>query len=731
MEIIILVLVVLSSTILGLFVFNSNPKSATNKIFLALSVLIAIWSIVIYLSLATSSRMMTLILVRLTTSIAVPLTGSFLLLMHTFPSDKLKMSRKEFFGLITLFVSTMLLTFSPFVFTNVKVVGSSFAPVAGPGMVAFAVAVNGAAIISVILLIRRFIKSKGIEKLQLNYLLIGFLVMISLIIITIFFPVALFQNISFVSYGPLYALIFLLTTSYAIVRHRFLDVRFIVARAVAYILLLLFIGLCYIAVLFNIAFFINERKSPFSTLSDLIIPTIVALLFALTFQPLRRFFEKITDKLFYKDHYESNDLLWDLSRSMASTLGLDQLCKGLLNILLSTIKINYGAVILVRKDVVIWASSTGSTSLKPLKSHEIANLIGLSYKPDKRNENILIFDEMGGESAMKQSMRDHGLTIVIPLIVRKELIGGLVLGEKSSGEIYSSEDVELLKIVAPEVAVAVRNALSYEEIKKFNITLEQEVKKATQRLRKANIRLKELDQLKDEFVSIASHELRTPMTAIKSYLWMAINKSPQKLQEPLKKYLDISYKSTERLIHLVNDMLTVSRIERNKIEIKKEPVNVIDVLSMVYEELKITATEKKINFVFEFEKGEKYIINADKDKIREVFQNLVGNALKFTPEGGKIELYGREKGKNIEISVSDTGPGILKEDQSKLFQKFSKIDYSYSSHPNQPGTGLGLYISKQIVSLHLGDIHVESDAGKGSIFTVTLPLLVADALKNE
>src|SRR3989344_2729844 len=119
MDIIILSLVVLCSTIIGLFVFSNNPKSVTNKIFLMLSVLIAIWSIIIYLSLDAPDIEMTLILVRLSTSIAVPLTGSFLLLMHTFPNDKLQMSKKEFIGLVILFFCTMLFTFTPYVFTAV------------------------------------------------------------------------------------------------------------------------------------------------------------------------------------------------------------------------------------------------------------------------------------------------------------------------------------------------------------------------------------------------------------------------------------------------------------------------------------------------------------------------------------------------------------------------------------------------------------------------------------
>jgi len=202
---------------------------------------------------------------------------------------------------------------------------------------------------------------------------------------------------------------------------------------------------------------------------------------------------------------------------------------------------------------------------------------------------------------------------------------------------------------------------------------------------------------------------------------MAINQPKQDIKEPLNKYLNISYNSTERLIRLVNDMLTVSRIERDKIELKKAPMDIVEMAQLVHDELKITADEKGIKFTFDHPK-KKIIVNADKDKIREVIQNIVGNALKFTPEKGSISIKTEEKSNLVHLSVTDTASGIPKDELPNLFKKFSKIEYSYSKHSSQPGTGLGLYISKQIVSLHNGDIKVQSEVGVGSTFTVLLPL---------
>ncbi|MDP4011752.1 MAG: GAF domain-containing sensor histidine kinase [Candidatus Roizmanbacteria bacterium] len=423
-------------------------------------------------------------------------------------------------------------------------------------------------------------------------------------------------------------------------------------------------------------------------------------------------------------HNRTLSILSKIYDIINTALGLQPTAEKLINAIVQELKFQKGFIALIDYKAKILHSvavsdlnKTHASYLKKYK-HPFINL----RIPLKNRNNICIISTIQKQQRMTNILFD----ILTPIVTEEEsegiaeklhiqtsvlypiVFGGKALGvlclclDKHVGALTRFER-ETLKELMELVSIAIERAKIYADLKK------------------ANKRLKELDFLKDEFVSIASHELRTPMTAIKSYLWMAINKSPQKLEQPLKKYLDISYKSTERLIHLVNDMLTVSRIERGKVEIKRLPFDIAETLQMVYEELKITAQEKHIDFTLEKNKAETYKIVGDSIKLREVFQNLVGNALKFTPENGKITIRILMNKKCVEISVSDTGSGIPKSEQKKLFKKFSKIDYSYSKHSSQPGTGLGLYISKQIVSLHNGDITVQSEADKGSTFTVILP----------
>lgn len=293
--------------------------------------------------------------------------------------------------------------------------------------------------------------------------------------------------------------------------------------------------------------------------------------------------------------------------------------------------------------------------------------------------------------------------LVYPLIARERVIGTLSIGVGGDTDLTYIEQKDLLDRLPGIISIALENSLLYETIAK------------------TNDRLKELDKLKDDFVSIASHELRTPMTAIKSYLWMIINKSTMKLDEKTKSYLDIAYTSTERLIKLVGNMLTISRIEGKRLELAVTKLDLPDLVKDVFAEVIIKAHEGKIKLTLNAPKKPIFVMG-DKDKLHEVIMNLLGNSLKFTPCGGSIVVAVKPHDRSVDVSVTDTGPGMSPEDKEKLFHKFGLMGSSYAKTNNASGTGLGLFITKQILAMHKGHITVESELGKGSTFTFTLPL---------
>ncbi len=251
----------------------------------------------------------------------------------------------------------------------------------------------------------------------------------------------------------------------------------------------------------------------------------------------------------------------------------------------------------------------------------------------------------------------------------------------------------------------------------------------SQEVYKANSELHKVNKLKDDFVSIASHELRTPMTAIRSYAWMALHRSDVPLSDKLKRYLERTLISTERLINLVNDMLNVSRIESGRIEISPSAFDLNNLIGEVLIEVDAKAKEKNLTI--------EHLVNnvpkmfADQNKVHQILLNLIGNSLKFTPSGGKITISYQSDGQVIEVDIKDTGVGIEQDDLNRLFKKFSRVDNSYVATANTGGTGLGLYICKSLLDLMKGTIKVESiGANQGTTFKFTLPVATPKLLEE-
>jgi signal transduction histidine kinase len=236
-------------------------------------------------------------------------------------------------------------------------------------------------------------------------------------------------------------------------------------------------------------------------------------------------------------------------------------------------------------------------------------------------------------------------------------------------------------------------------------------------------KLKELDRMKDDFVSSVTHELRSPLAAVESYVNLMLD-SPQELQNRGREHLIRIKNNTARLSKFIDDLLDVAKIESGTMYIKKEKINIVSIIQEVSALFLLPAQEKGINLESKIETGLP-LISADSDRIHQVLINLISNALKFTPAGGKIIVESKiqdKPPKSVFVSVTDTGPGIAKEDAGMIFQKFYQVRSTVDKAKGLKGTGLGLDIACGIVESHGGEISVESEIGKGSKFYFTLPI---------
>ncbi|MEF8879233.1 MAG: PAS domain S-box protein [Candidatus Thermoplasmatota archaeon] len=234
--------------------------------------------------------------------------------------------------------------------------------------------------------------------------------------------------------------------------------------------------------------------------------------------------------------------------------------------------------------------------------------------------------------------------------------------------------------------------------------------------KKAEQKIRESERAKTEFMNIAAHELKTPIIPIKGYLEMIL--WDKEIDEEKRKWIKICLRNTNTLIYLVNDILDVSRLESNTMNLVKEEGNIEDTVTGVVQDMYPLADEKNIDIDARIP-DDLPSLNFDKQRISQVLRNLINNAIKFTSENGDIQVGVAEQENKIKVSVNDNGKGIKKQDLPKLFKKFSQLDKGETRKTT--GTGLGLYICKGIIEKHDGEIWAESTPGEGSTFSFTLP----------
>ncbi len=273
-------------------------------------------------------------------------------------------------------------------------------------------------------------------------------------------------------------------------------------------------------------------------------------------------------------------------------------------------------------------------------------------------------------------------------------------------------------------ALLIGKSKSYFVNVKFSILAAEKDKEALECLITISDITKEilLDKAKDDFLSLASHELRTPMTVIKSYLWMLMNNESEKLSEKQIDYLSKTVNSTNDLINLINDMLNISRMEQGKITFEVKVAALVELINQAIEGLDLKAKEKNLYLKVNFEGIDTNTqVNVDVTKFKEVIINLVGNAIKFTKDGGVTVNITQEED-SIKVTIVDTGSGLAQEDSKKLFQKFGRAESSYTRVAESGGTGLGLYIVKLYTEAMGGSVGVFSEGPmKGSTFWIKLP----------
>lgn len=700
----------------GVLVFVKGKNSFINKIFSLLAISVSWWGVGMILYRQSLTVENSIFWCKFLYVAPIFIVYTFLIFTIVFPQNKIK-----FRTALLLFLGSLLASYLTF-FTKGIVKDVVFHPgqekqiIFGKLYILYAAYISLYFTISYLVLAKKYFKNNGLIRTQILYIFLGtFISSILGMFTNLLLPT--FNIFVFNWVGQIVSLMMVVMIALAVVKYQLMDIRFILRKSIVYIssittLLIIAIVLKYL---------VSQITPFFSAWVDILI-----LIGALAVYPkLQEYYFVLANKYFFASVYDSRKVIAGLIEKLRSTIELPKIYSYLSEIINSAFHVKAIAVLSLdeaSKDYYV-KYNAGFTIVEDDRFpivEELDRYINAAQP--------IVMDEFRKSSYDRKHrivdmLKKYGIAVIVPLVVKNDVIGLIVLGEKESNEAFNKEDIEVLSIIAAQTSITMDNAIMYEELRRWNIKLEEEVKKATTDLQAANEQLKKLDAAKSEFISIASHQLRTPLTIIKGYVSMLLENNFGDLLPAIKDPLTKVFVSNERLIRLVENLLNISRIESGRIQYNIDPTDLVPIAASVVEELQPNAVRKKLSLLHENKvaNSPEVLVNADKDKIREVMMNLTDNAIKYSREGSVKVTTSLVDG-NLRFCVQDTGIGISEKNMQLLFKKFSRVQGTSVLHTE--GTGLGLYVAKQIVEYQHGRIWAESDGeGKGSRFIFELPVI--------
>ena len=708
------------SLIFGIFIFLKSRRKIANQTFFSLCMAVFFWSFfyVFWLTSKNSGEALFFSRALMVGAIFIPLTYLHFLFAIT---EKCKENKNLLRGGYLIFSLFALFSFSPWFVESVtpKLIFDYWP---NPGILyhPFILIWLFYALYSIYFLLKEIKLSSSTKKTQLVYIFIGTIIGY-LGGVTNYF---LWYDIYILPFGGWAFSVYLGVIFYAIVKYRFLDIRVALSRGLVYIF-------SFFAVISIGIFSVFTIETIFVGVSQKVLISLSLVIGISLFKPIFEFFQNFASKYFNYTFYNYQRVLADLGKSLTRVLDIEKLSSLINDTLADTMKLNR-AVILIRNEKegrYVIQKNIGfkeENGISLVKDDFLTEYLEKKQKPLVYEElSLMLRDSQDEEEKTKikelqENMHRIEAALCLPLLIEDKISGMIVLGNKISGDPYFEQDIDLLSGLSSQASIAFQNAKLYSEVQDLSQNLEKKVDEQVKELKQAYNKLQKLDKVKTEFMSIISHQLRTPLSIIKGHLSM-INEGVYDDDGKRKsEILDNVYEANERLIALVNDVLNISRIQSGRVEINKEKVNLVELTRRTTERMMPSADERGIKLIFHKNEEDLPEIKIDVAKIENVIINLVDNAIKYTNEG-EVVVFVKEEGKHLLIEIKDTGEGMMKGELEKLFDTFSRGDAG-KKHWIQ-GAGLGLYIARQFVEMHDGKVWAESEGeGKGSQFYIKLPL---------
>lgn len=718
--------------VLAVYVFSKKYKDLVHVYFSLFAVFIALWSYsnIAFLNSANQSEM------EFWTAIAYNAGSLMIFFMYNFSLSLVsKKERKniKYFHITLLIISISIVYIPNFVFTGVNFYQKSI-------NTNFGVLILFLSYFYFIFLALKALKSrikdvKGSLKLQLKIIFWGLLLAI---IFGLTFNVILpsLQNYTYVNLGPSFSLILLSVITYNILKYQLFDIRLVFGKISYYVLSSIPPYFMYfiLAYIYETVFDTSLNKYAF------VIGIPVAILFTVFSNIFIKYISEYTDSHLINPGYNPLVVLEQLRQRLTTSLDIEKISQESLFMIARTIRPDSSGVIIMTNNQTNELLSFNYKK-EPFPSTQdfvmflqffiTRNIRTITANDLKDPQQYTSFDPMIKSHILSQ-MEKYELEVILPLKEEQKVRGILLVGFKEAKAPYNSQELKLLISIAETMSLGIGRALLYKEIQQFNETLQKKVTNATTELQTKNkaleealLKLEEVRRQEKDMLDVMGHELRTPISIARNSV-VTLQKHISKNDtnpEKLAKYTKMAVESIRREIALIETFLSTTKLEGGRMQVNPEKVSLKDVIHESLQGHMDLAKRNNTNIIFNEPDNDIYVI-ADKIRIQEVMDNFLNNAIKYTGEGNvEIKMYELED--LGWIDVKDDGIGISAENLQKLGRKFFRAQTLYNQSNNvvnPSGTGLGLFVSFQLIDLMKGERKIISQEGQGSTFSFGLPL---------
>lgn len=658
----ILSVAVISNTLLGACVWRTRRRSLSAQIFLAMVALIILWTIANYLIDTSTTGAEALLWTRSLFVLALGYIYLFYIFARIFA--RVPLPSITFYDIcisLVLFGSVVITLGSGLVFSDASLgtaglsdlqFGLLYLPIS-----VFGLFVAGSGVSALISTARH--AGRTVVRDQAVLIIAGWIMFLGLVIMfAAILPYFIPALVNASKIAPLFSIIMVGCSAYAIARHRFLDVTPIIRRGLVYSLLLGTILSFYLLLLFILAYLVRINSDTLEFAAGAL--TVIVGIFGAP--SIEAYFQKLTDQLFFKDTYEYADALEELSSILNTNVRIPQLIGR------SLYTLNH--------------------ILKPER-------IEFQYA-----QNAKRYDMSGDEALPFESLLPGEDGLIIPVCTDRQLIGELFLWPKRSGDLYGKEDQALLRTFASHATIALQKAELYEQLKQYSDQLEDRVRDRTRHL-------EDLRTSQREFMDDVSHALQTPLTVLTSTMELLMKEFPP---EQNRHFLTASH-SMDELTRLIRNLLALARVEALPDTDESARFNVSEVMEHLVEYVGVICTNAGITLHADI--APEIYLDANQAQIEEAVTNLLSNAVRYSSDSPIRNIYVRlmQNGPEVEISIQDTGIGIHADRVPHIFERFYRAQDAL-------GSGIGLAITKKIIERHGGSIAVQSELGTGTIMTV-------------